>query len=100
MDQNQKLKEVLRWRIMQTLNVGRPYSVGEDTILATVAGDDMPITPLDLRREMHYLEDRKLVILSGKKSPVWTAELTHYGVDVVEYTVDCFPGIARPPKYW
>jgi hypothetical protein len=100
MDQNQKLKEVLRWRIMQTLNVGRPYPVGEDTILATVAGDDMPITPLDLRREMDYLEDRKLVNLSGKNTPIWAAELTHYGVDVVEYTLECHPGIARPPKYW
>jgi hypothetical protein len=100
MDQNQKLKEVLRWRIMQTLNVGRPYPVGEDTILATVAGDDMPITPLDLRREMDYLEDRKLVCLTGKNTPIWAAELTHYGVDVVEYTLECHPGIARPPKYW
>ena len=100
MDQNQKLKEVLRWRIMQTLNVGRPYPVGEDTILATVAGDDMPITPLDLRREMDYLEDRKLVCLTGKSTPIWAAELTHYGVDVVEYTLECHPGIARPPKYW
>ena len=35
-----------------------------------------------------------------EKSAAWFADLTRYGVDVAEYTVDCQPGVARPAKYW
>jgi hypothetical protein len=41
-----------------------------------------------------------VVVLTNRNGPVWSAELTHHGVDIVEYTVDCFPGIARPPKWY
>lgn len=100
MDLEKNRREVLRWRILQTLDVGRPYPVSEDIILATVVGDDMPLTSRELRRELDYLEDRKLVEITGKDSPNWSTELTRYGVDLVEYTIDCDPGIARPKKYW
>lgn len=100
MDAEKARIEVLRWRILQTLDAGRPYPVSEDIIMKTVSGDDMPISPRELRRELDYLEDRKLITLSGKDTPFWSADLTHHGVDVVEYTVECLPGIARPPKYW
>ena len=30
----------------------------------------------------------------------WFADLTRFGTDVAEYTIDCDPGIARPQKYW
>ena len=100
MDLEKKRIEVLRWRILQTLNVGRPYPVSEEVIMATVGGEDMPVTPRELRREMDYLEDRKLIVISGKDTAFWSADLTHHGVDVAEYTVECLPGIARPVKYW
>ena len=100
MDLEKSQRETLRWRILQALDVGRPYPVSEDVLMSTVAGDDMPITPRDLRRALDYLADRKLLQLKGRDTPCWNAELTHYGVDVVEYTVECFPGIARPKKYW
>lgn len=99
-DLEKKRREVLRWRILQTLNVGRPYPVGEDLLFSTVAGPDMPVTPMEIRRELDYLEDRKLIELSGKGSSTWSANLTRYGVDLVEYTIECDPGIARPRKYW
>lgn len=100
MDLEKNRREVLRWRILQTLDVGRPYPVSEDIMLSTVVGDDMPLTPRELRRELDYLEDRKLVVITGKDTPSWSTELTRYGVDLVEYTIDCDPGIARPRKYW
>ena len=31
---------------------------------------------------------------------MWFADLTHLGVDIAEYTIDCQAGIARPEKYW
>jgi len=99
MDLEKKRIEVLRWRILQTLNVGRPYPVPED-LIAKVAGDDMSATPRELRRELDYLADRKLIVISGKDTTCWDVSLTHHGVDVAEYTVECLPGIARPAKYW
>jgi hypothetical protein len=100
MDLEKKRIEVLRWRIIQTLDVARPYPLTEGVIIAAVGGEDMPVTSRELRRELDYLEGRKLITVSGKDAEYWSAELTHHGVDVVEYTVECLPGIARPPKYW
>ncbi|HDS5467820.1 TPA: hypothetical protein QHY01_004518, partial [Enterobacter asburiae] len=50
--------------------------------------------------ELDYLADRKMVDLEKKPSGDWFADLTRLGVDLVEYTVECGPGIARPEKYW
>ena len=100
MDLERKRIEVLRWRIIQTLDVSRPYPLNEDVIMAAVGGEDMPVTIRELRRELDYLEDRKLIQITGRDAPCWSAELTHHGVDVAEYTVECLPGIARPAKYW
>jgi len=94
-------REVLRWRIIQTCNIGRPYPVAEDIIYQTVAGPDMPVTEFDVRKELDYLESRKLVEIEGRGKPQgWAAKLTRYGVDLAEYAIECEPGIGRPQKYW
>lgn len=92
-------REVLRWRILQTLNISAPYDLGED-ILMQVAGSDRPLTQFDIRRQLDYLETRGLLTTSNRESPTWDAKLTRHGVDLVEYEIDCEPGIARPRKYW
>lgn len=59
------------------------------------------LTPLELRRNLDYLAERNLVTITGRDSqPQWFCKLDRYGIDVVEYTVACEPGIARPAKYW
>lgn len=93
-------REETRWRILKVLDAGRPLSMPETLILRTLHDVSMPVTPHALRRELDYLEDRKLVTITGKDGPTWQAELTHYGVDIVEYTTECFPGIARPKKWF
>lgn len=93
-------RESTRWRILCVLQAGRPLPVSEDIVQRALEDASMRITPSLLRRELDYLSDRKLVTLHGLDGPVWSAQLTHYGVDVVEYTVDCFPGIARPRKWY
>jgi len=100
MDLEKKRREVLRWRILQTLNAGRPYLISEDLICSTVCGTDMAVTPAEIRKELDYLEDRGLIGIKGKDEACWSAELNRYGVDIVEYTIECEPGIARPRKYW
>lgn len=93
-------REALRWLILLTLNNARPIGAYEGPILAVAQSEYPDATPLELRRELDYLADRKLVDLTKKPDGRWFAELSRYGVDLAEYTVDCEPGIARPAKYW
>ncbi|MBH03989.1 MAG: hypothetical protein CMP08_07680 [Xanthomonadales bacterium] len=93
-------RENMRWRILQTAEVSHPWPVREDLLLSTVAGPDMPITSTDLRREVAYLERRELVTVKNRGLGPYLVELTRYGLDLAQYTIDCQPGIARPEKYW
>ncbi len=93
-------RESMRWNILLTLNNARPMGAYEELILSTVQSIYPDATALELRREIDYLADRSLVDLRKEPSGRWFADLTRYGVDVAEYTVDCQPGVARPAKYW
>ena len=70
----------------------------EHVLVATMQGLYPDSTQQEVRRELDYLADRRLVHISGQHTGTWLAELARYGVDIVEYTVPCEPGIARPPK--
>lgn len=93
-------REALRWLILLTLNNARPIGAFEGLVLSVSQSEYPDATPLELRRELDYLGERDLVRLDKQPSGKWHAELTRYGVDVAEYTIDCEPGIARPAKYW
>jgi hypothetical protein len=92
-------REEMRWRILKILDAGRPGKVPETLILSVLQDISLPATPASLRRELDYLRDRKLIDLQCEDCPIWSAELTRAGVDVVEYTVACEAGIARPKKW-
>jgi len=93
-------RESLRWLILLTLNNARPLGSFEGPILSVAQSEYPDATALELRRELDYLADRELVTLDKQPSGRWHADLTRFGTDVAEYTVDCDPGIARPQKYW
>jgi Fe2+ or Zn2+ uptake regulation protein len=94
-------REESRWRILRALDAGRPQPVADTILFRCLHDIALPITPNQVRRELAYLEERGLVHVIGRgTSPTWLAELTRDGVDVVEYTVPCDAGIARPAKYW
>ncbi|MBU0809628.1 MAG: hypothetical protein KKD30_05315 [Gammaproteobacteria bacterium] len=93
-------RESLRWYILLILNTSRPIDPHEAVVLSTIQAMYPDATLLELRRELDYLEHRSLVTLNKQPSGQWICGLTHYGVDIAEYTVDCRPGIARPEKYW
>lgn len=99
-DPNKARREHLRWLIILTLNNARPIGAFEGPILSVAQSEYPDATAHELRRELDYLGDRKLVAVAKKPDGRWFGELTRYGVDVAEYTVDCEPGIARPEKYW
>ncbi len=92
-------RENLRWLILITLNAARPIGAAEALIATCVADVQQQVTTVELRRELDYLADRGLIEIE-RNGPQWHCNLTRCGVDVVEYTVECDPGIARPQKYW
>ena len=93
-------RESLRWLILLTLNNARPIGAFEGLVLSVAQAEYPDATAHELRRELDYLAGRELVRLDKQPSGRWWAELTRFGVDIAEYTVDCEPGIARPAKYW
>lgn len=98
-------RETARWRILNILNAGRPTSMDDSLLLEALAAARTDMTLAELRRELDYLEDRELVSIEPSGSTratavSWDVKLSHHGVDIVEYTVDVEPGIARPPKRW
>lgn len=99
-DQTRVRRESMRWLIILTLNNARPIGAYEELVLATLLAMYPDVTSLEMRRELDYLADRALVDLRKEPSGRWFADLSRTGVDIAEYTVDCDPGIARPPKYW
>ncbi len=98
LDLKKSMTEVVRWYLLVALDAGRPLPVNEDILVRALNDASLPVTHSDLRRELDYLRDRKLIEVTGEDSDRWEASLTALGVDVVEYTTDCRPGIARPPK--
>ncbi|HYG91193.1 MAG TPA: hypothetical protein VD978_33620 [Azospirillum sp.] len=93
-------RESLRWLILLALYNARPAELVENVVLVTAQAIYPDATPLEIRRELDYLSDRKLVEIRKDPAGPWWGNLTRYGTDIAEYTVDCAPGIARPAKYW
>lgn len=90
-------RETTRWLLLLTLNIARPAEAHVGMLRSVVSAVYSDITELEVRRELDYLQGRDLV--STRTDPLGQqhAKLERYGIDVVEYTVDCEPGISRPP---
>ena len=93
-------REGMRWHLVNTLHKARPYTTSEVFLLDVMRGIYPDATALELRQQLDYLADRKMVELNKQPSGMWFPDLTSLGVDIAEYTVDCRAGIARPEKYW
>lgn len=89
-------REGMRWNILNTLNKSRPHTTCETFLLEIMNAIYPQTTALELRQQLYYLADRKLVELNKTPHGVWFADLTSDGVDITEYTVACSAGIARP----
>lgn len=94
---DQVQREDLRWRILSTLEAGRPGSVSEDLVYKIAKDVGLDITLKDIRNEMVWLEDQQLVMITHK-GRVWMARILAFGVNVVEYNMDAPVGIGRPQR--
>lgn len=98
---NEKVRrETMRWVVLLTLSNAAPIGAYEELVLSTVQAMYLDATALEVRRTLDYLADRALIKLVKEPGGRWFSDLTRDGTDVVEYTVDCDAGIARPVKYW
>lgn len=93
-------RETIRWNILLTLNNAQPIGAFEQVVLSVIRSEYPDSTRDEIRRELDYLESRDLIKIDHQPDGRWFCKLKRYGVDVVEYTVDCEPGIARPEKYF
>lgn len=97
-DHNKVRRESMRWYVLLTLYNAHPVGAYEELVLSTIQGIYPDATQLEVRQQLDYLADRNLVKIVKEPGGRWFADLNRYGVDVVEYTVDIDPGIARPPR--
>ena len=92
-------REGMRWHLINTLNKARPYTSSEVFLLDVMRGIYPDATAMELRQQLDYLKDRRLLVLTKQPSGMWFADLNRLGVDIAEYTIECEACIARPPKY-
>jgi hypothetical protein len=100
LDLEQKQREEARWRILRVLDAARPVAASENIIARVLSDVRLPLGIDGVRRELDYLRKLGLAELEGEDAGIWYGKLTARGVDVVEYTVEAPPGVARPRKYW
>lgn len=89
-------REAMRWHLLSAINLARPQGMYTEGLLPIIQSVYPDSTHHEIRRELDYLEERELVKITRDPLDRWMVELTRWGVDVVEYTVECDPGVARP----
>ena len=93
---NRNRHETMRWLLLLTLNISRPQEASTGMLRSVMTGVYKDATDMEVRRELDYLHGRDLVSLRTDPLGHVFARLERFGIDIVEYMVDCEPGIARP----
>jgi len=99
-DHEKSRREGMRWNLLSALHKAAPYTSSEAFLADVMRGIYPDATPLEVRKQLDYLLDRRLITIDKQPSGAWFADIARWGTDIVEYSVDCDPGIARPVKYW
>jgi hypothetical protein len=97
-DMEKVRREELRWLILRSLYAAQPIGTSEVIIRNAIDPVIPGVTEMETRRSLDYLKERGLITVEDDR-PVWFAKINRHGVDLVEYTVPCDPGIARPKKW-
>lgn len=91
-------REHLRWILLAALWHATPYGCNEQILVRIAQDVPLRVTPDRVRRELAYLRGCELVEVD-ESNPLWHAEITAKGSDVVDYRADAPAGVARPPKW-
>ncbi|MCY3878043.1 MAG: hypothetical protein OXF74_02550 [Rhodobacteraceae bacterium] len=93
---NLKMLPGVRWEILRTLHVAGHLGATESMCMRVVDAAYLGVTRDSLRDQLDYLEKRGLVAIERPELDDWRAALTRHGTDLVEYRIECEPGISRP----
>lgn len=96
MAMDQARRGAMRWHLLAALGVARPQGMYTEGLLPIIQSVYPDATHLEVRRELDYLAERELVRIAKDPMDRWMAGLTRHGVDLVDYTTACEPGITRP----
>jgi len=89
-------REAIRWFLLVSINISRPQGMYTEALLPMIRAIYPDATHREIRVELDYLEERDLVSITKDPMDRWFINLKRYGIEVVEYTVPCDPGISRP----
>ena len=89
-------REEIRWFLLRTMDIARPAEATLRMMHGVVTGLYPDATEMEVKRELDYLHGRDLVTVRQDPLGLVFAKIERFGVDIVEYTVACEPGIARP----
>lgn len=98
-DEQKQRREFGRWILLLGLNNSEPCGAWEEVLLSIMQGMYADATQAEVRRALNYLAERNLIHCEKKPDGRWFCKLGRYGFDVVDYAVECDPGIARPEKF-
>lgn len=99
LDTEKARRDTLRWLVLHCLYATQEVGANELMVRQTIEALYTDVTESEVRRALDYLADRGLIDFLDRAGPVWRARINHHGIDVVEYTVECHPGIARPKRW-
>lgn len=89
-------RETMRWLLLVALNTVRPDTLSPALLKSVLEGTISGVTEREVLVELDYLENRVLVKLHRNPLGQVSVDISRHGIDLVEYTSDCQPGIARP----
>ena len=89
-------REAIRWHLLKAISLSLPQGIYTEPLLDIVRAVYPDATHQEVRRHLDYLEARSLVTIAKDPLDRWMVDLTRHGIDLVEYTVEVEPGIARP----
>ena len=89
-------REAMRWHLLAVINLSRPQGMYTEALLPIIQSVYGDATEREIRRELDYLEERELLKITKDPLDRWMVELLRHGIDIVEYTIACEPGISRP----
>jgi hypothetical protein len=92
-DDARRAVRMLRLRVLQALDLGRPQPMGTRLIGLALADDtDLDLSEPSLRRALRYLSERELAAAAGGEA--W--RITSGGIDYLASEGDAVAGVARP----
>lgn len=89
-------RETLRWMILRTLHISQPNGMFLEALQPVLQASYPDVTLSEIKKAIYYLAERHLIEYKEQPDGRWFAKILRFGIDIVEYAVDCEPGIARP----